>query len=373
MDAKEILLTRRWIIKKEDRDLYYQIKDNAKELRKFFQEKFGYSLIVHQQYIRLDKVPDKAEPWMGITPFKSLEEYQYFCLLLIYLEDKQVEEQFVLSSLIEFIALQLHKDESYWLKYNHRRHFVNVLRYSLNQKLIVQDDGDSDDFMKDGGTEVLFESTGLSRYFMRSFVSDIFEWQKPEDFMQNEWFDEMQERGIARRQRVYRQLLLTNGIYYESEKNQDMFAYIRNFRRRIEKDFESIAPCNLQVYTSSAYLIFDEDHQFGLTFPKSNAMDELTTICISALSKKAKANKKKIDEYEILHIDEITMNKVIMHTIQQNLKNMPATYRQKGCEDNVNMVIERMIEVGFIKKMENEYICFPVIAKLIGEFEEVEG
>ena len=100
MDAKELLLTRRWITKQEDRDAYYLIKDKAKELRKFFQEKFGYSLIVHQQYVRLDKVPDKAEPWMGITAFKHLEEYQYFCLILIFLEDKQSEEQFILSSLI---------------------------------------------------------------------------------------------------------------------------------------------------------------------------------------------------------------------------------------------------------------------------------
>lgn len=43
--------------KKENRDLYYFIKDESKELKKLFQEKFGYSLIINNQFIKLDKIP----------------------------------------------------------------------------------------------------------------------------------------------------------------------------------------------------------------------------------------------------------------------------------------------------------------------------
>ena len=175
MNTKEILLSKRWVLKREDRDLYYQVKDDIKELRKIFQDKLGYSLHVNQQMIRLDKVPGKAEPWMGITDFKKIEEYQIFCLLLVYLEDKEDEEQFILSDLTEYIQLQLGQSETYWLNFTHRRMFVNVLKYCLKQQLIMQDDGNAEAFMQNQETEVLFENTGLSRYFMRNFMVDIFD------------------------------------------------------------------------------------------------------------------------------------------------------------------------------------------------------
>lgn len=36
--------------------------------------------------------------------------------------------------------------------------------------------------MDDEGGEVLYENTGASRYFMKSFSKDIMEYTKPEDF-----------------------------------------------------------------------------------------------------------------------------------------------------------------------------------------------
>ena len=107
MNTKELLLSKRWILKRDDRDLYYQVKDDIKELRKIFQEKMGYAAHVNPQMIRLDNVPGKAEPWMGITEFKKVEEYQILCLILVYLEDKENDEQFVLSDLTEYIKCQL--------------------------------------------------------------------------------------------------------------------------------------------------------------------------------------------------------------------------------------------------------------------------
>ena len=38
MNNKEALLSKRWILKRDDRDRYYKIKDQIKELRSLFQE-----------------------------------------------------------------------------------------------------------------------------------------------------------------------------------------------------------------------------------------------------------------------------------------------------------------------------------------------
>lgn len=39
MNNKEVLLSQRWILKRNDRERYYQIKDHIKELRNLFKKK----------------------------------------------------------------------------------------------------------------------------------------------------------------------------------------------------------------------------------------------------------------------------------------------------------------------------------------------
>ena len=137
MNNIEVLLSKRWVLKRDDRDRYYKIKDNIKELRNLFKDKAGYSLVSHPQYIRLDKIPGKPESWMGITEFQDIKEYQIFCYILIFLEDREVEEQFILSHLTEFVQLQLGVNEEYWLKFTHRKMLVNLLTLDCQDILCV--------------------------------------------------------------------------------------------------------------------------------------------------------------------------------------------------------------------------------------------
>ena len=41
MKELETLLARRWVLKAEDRELYYRIRDSIGEIRKFATEKIG--------------------------------------------------------------------------------------------------------------------------------------------------------------------------------------------------------------------------------------------------------------------------------------------------------------------------------------------
>ena len=45
MNALEILLGRRWILKSRDRELYYQVKDQLGAVKRFLTEKLGYQVI----------------------------------------------------------------------------------------------------------------------------------------------------------------------------------------------------------------------------------------------------------------------------------------------------------------------------------------
>ena len=374
MNNKEILLSQRWVLKRNDRERYYQLKDHIKELRSLFQEKAGFALISNPQFIRLDKIPGKSEPWMGITEFQNIEEYQILCYILTFLEDKEIEEQFILSHLTEFVQLQLGVNEDYWLKFKHRKMLVNFLMFCIKEQLIVQDDGNSDNFIQDQYIEVLFENTGLSRYFMRNFMTDVFEWKQPEDVMNYESAStDSQDRGITRIHRVYRRLLLSCGIYKEDDEKNDDFSYIRRYRKSIENDLQQFFPCDLQVYSSSAYLILDEEVKIGQMFPKNNALDELVILCCSQIRKGIKNSDYTIDENEI-YIDSIErVKKRFRLVIQKNLAYLPSTYRQKKLDQLTDEVYNRFIEIGFMIENHDNVEIYPVVAKIIGEFEEEES
>ena len=104
MNELELLLNRRWVLKADDKELYYKVRDSIGNIRKFATEKLGCQVIENSLLVKLEKIPAKAEIYMGIEEFTSKEEYAYLCILLMFLEDKEPEEQFVISQLTEYIA-----------------------------------------------------------------------------------------------------------------------------------------------------------------------------------------------------------------------------------------------------------------------------
>lgn len=132
MNALEILLSKRWIVKSREKELYYQVKDQLGEYRNFLNEKLGYHIVITPNLIKLEKVPAQPENWMGILEFKEKTEYIFLCLVLMFLEDKEAEEQFVLSDLTEYVKGQWREDEIDWTVYRNRRCFVKVLKFCVN-------------------------------------------------------------------------------------------------------------------------------------------------------------------------------------------------------------------------------------------------
>ena len=66
MKALEILFNRRWVLKSEDKDLYYQIRDAVGEVRKYTTEKLGCQIIDNSMLVKMEKIPVIPETFMGI-------------------------------------------------------------------------------------------------------------------------------------------------------------------------------------------------------------------------------------------------------------------------------------------------------------------
>ena len=197
MKELEVLLSKRWILKSRDKEMYYKLRDALGELRKFTTEKMGCQIIDNSLLIKMEKIPVIPESFMGIMKFSSKEEYAYLCMLLMYLEDRDAQEQFILSQLTEYITANLPGDISDWTLYTNRRKLIRVLRFAVEQGIVGITDGKDEAFMDDEAGEVLYENTGASRYFMKSFSKDIMEYTKPEDFRESDWFEVDEDRGFA--------------------------------------------------------------------------------------------------------------------------------------------------------------------------------
>lgn len=86
----------------------------------------------------------------------------------MFLEDKEAEEQFVLSELTEYVQSQYQEEQIDWTVYRYRRHMIKVMKYCVVIGILNVDDGSEEGFAKDDTSEVLYENTGASRYFMKT-------------------------------------------------------------------------------------------------------------------------------------------------------------------------------------------------------------
>ena len=115
MKELEVLLSKRWILKSRDKEMYYKLRDALGELRKFTTEKMGCQIIDNSLLIKMEKIPVIPESFMGIQKFSSKEEYAYLCILLMFLEDRDAQEQFIISQQIRgLLELQMEKTRHSW-------------------------------------------------------------------------------------------------------------------------------------------------------------------------------------------------------------------------------------------------------------------
>lgn len=284
MNEIRALLERFWIVREQDKELYFEVKRALPSYRRFINEFLGYNLIVNESVIKLEKVPPRSAPWMGIDAFSDLMDYRLLCALLLYLADREDGEVFLLSGLTEavetFVADVSPVD---WKRRPHRLSMVRVLRYAQEIGLLLVYDGSSEEFANSREQEVLYENTGLSRYFPVHFGRDISQCQTVEDFEAFGWGGEG-EAEIRRRRvnRVYRQLALTPALYWSADDKDD-YDYVKNQRGNLNKVLGETLGGELQVYKNGAYLVQEETDQWGKRHPGTLALSDAALLLCAQL------------------------------------------------------------------------------------------
>lgn len=366
MRALEILLGRRWILKSRDRELYYQMKDELGSLKKFLTEKLGYQIVVNPYLIKVEKMPARPQNWMGILEFTKKIEYIFFCLVLMFLEEKEVQEQFVLSQLTEYVQSQYREEQIDWTVYQYRRHLIKVLKYCVNTGILNINDGNEENFARDGG-EVLYENTGASRYFMKNFTQDIMGYTSPQDFEKEEWIDVNEDRGIVRRQRVYRELLMTMGMQRNEETEED-FNYLRNMRNFIQGELSELLDCELHVHRNSAFLILGEECRMGRCFPEEHTLSDAVLLINGLILERIHAGKIAVGAEEDIRIPAESFMEILEECKDRYGKGFNKTYREMTTKDFCEAAKNYMTELGFVSEAQGEIQISAAVGKIVGHY-----
>lgn len=367
MKALEVLLSKRWILKSKDRELYYSVRDELPKFKSFLIEKLGFQVVVNSYLIKLEKIPAVAENWMGIKEFSDKMEYVIFMTVLMFLEEKDMGEQFVLSELTEYIQTTVEVETIDWTVYRSRKYLVKAMKYLVSEGILELNDGNEEDFAKDGISEVLYENTGVSRHFVRNFTRDISNFKEVADFYDGDFIDTDEDRGIVRRQRVYRKLLLSAGLY-RNENTEEDFNYIRNFRGIIANDFEGLFDCNLHIHKSSAYLVINEGSRLGRAFPEESTLSDIVLLVNDLILNRIDENKltPAIDESIVLSLE--SFNELIEEAKRLYGNGFAKTYRDMTTKEICSVVTEYMLELGFIEYIGNDVKINPIVGKVAGRY-----
>lgn len=365
MKPLEVLLSKRWILKNRDKELYYQLKDEIGKSRDFLTEKLGYQAIVTPNLIKLEKIPAYAQNWVGIQEFSDHLEYIFLCMILMFLEERDSGEQFVLSMLTEYIQGNIKEEQIDWTIYNYRRHLVKVMKYCVKVGILEIDDGSEDNFMKSDEGEVLYQNTGASRYFMKNFSRDISDYQKQEDFLKEEWIGMNEDRGIIRRQRVYRSLLMSPGIYLNDDTEED-FAYVRHYRGMIQEELDRFFDCELQVHKTSAFLVMGEDSNLGKSFPEENTLSDIVLLWCGLFRQKINDGDIEVPVGEDIVISTQQFVAISEECKRRYGNGWIKTYREMTMGEFCNKLKEYMIIMEMIKEIYDQIMIYPIVGKVEG-------
>lgn len=342
MEAVKKLLENFWIDKSKDKDTYIKTKREINQARKFIVEQLGWRLISNDKILKVEKIPACAESFMGITEFTDKTDYCIFSALLIFLEDREDGEPFLLSELVDVITIQLKEfiqlDSTV---FSHRKSLVRALKFAESIGLIKIVDSSNEKMSGVIDREVLYVNTGLSRYFATNFNRDISSYKTYRDFEEEHIDDTQTDRGHFRINRVYRQLVSSPGVYWSEGDNPDSI-YIKNQRNAIQKTLDSNIGGELRIHKNSAFFVMYEDNCTGECFPDSKTISEIVLLVCSEIRKQTEQNILVRNSNDCIYVAMEDFKTIIKNCRDKYVSAWSKEYREIIPEKLVLNIIENM-------------------------------
>ncbi len=369
------LLYNFWITKDKNKDLYYQIKRNQNKIKDFISKNLGSNLIIHDRFIKLEKIPTIIKTNAKLGNFTSVLEYVILMIMLLFLEDKTRGDYFILSDLIEYvkntsITLELNHIPD-WNKVQDRKCLSNVISLLEELQIIKIKDAGKVSFIDSIDAEVLYESLGTSNYLMRMFDNDINDLKTPEDFIKNEFISQDEEKGDIRRYKVFRNILYTPAVSSKDITINEL-DYLKKNRNYIKAEIDKNLNMEVEV-THNLAILYDEDSNTEKdNFPNNKKLTEIVLMVNEKLLKEINNNKIVLNNFEIAIVKENYFENIIKEIKKTKEPYIGKTLLRETDKRFYDMILEYMEKYNFIEKNNDEIIIYPTISRLIGKTKEIE-
>ena len=361
--ALEQLFERFWIVREDEPLTYQMIREREHVLRRYCTEKFGYRLIVHRYFIKLEKIPVEPESWMGIQAFQHPRDYALHCCLLAFLERKSVDEQFLLSEICEYLSVEYPSHMTLdWTNYEHRKSLIRVLNVAPSFNIIRTVDGEIVGFVQNEAQEVLYEVPVIARYFMRSYSKDLCQFNSIQDILNEEYSKDSSE---YRRHRVYRKLFLSPVTYRGSLDDAD-FLYLRNYRNRIKADIEEHTDYRFELYKNAALLSVKVNSTLKTSFPNAKAFSDVVLQFAYVL--REHLNLYPISELGMIKISHPDFESMTMEVSERFQNGWSKALRDASIKQLSNDLLQVLIgwKMASVEEGSQMILLLPLLGRTVG-------
>ena len=370
------LLYNFWITKDNNKELYYQIKNKQSMIKDFVSKNLGSNLIIHDRFIKLEKIPTIIKANSGLSNFTSILEYVILSIMLLFLEDKTRGDYFVLSNLIEYVkntavALELNHIPD-WNKVQDRRCLSNVIAFLEELQIIKIKDYSKISFIESRDAEVLYESLGISNYLMRMFDDNINDLKEPDDFIKNEFAIQNMEKGDIRRYKVFRNILYTPAVFSQDLSTSEL-DYIKKNRNYIKSEIDRNLNMEVEITHNMALLCDSEDSNEKDNFPNNKKLTEIVLMINDRLLQEINSGNIIVNQYEVAIIKEDYFVGIIMDIKKSKSSYIGKTMMRENDRRFYDMVLEYMEKYNIVEKHNDEIMIYPTVARIIGKTKNIES
>ncbi len=371
MSAISLLLDNYWIIRSKNKQEYYSIKHELsnKESMRFIQEMLGWKIIHTGNLLKLEKIPVHAKPFMGIQEFSETRDYCLLCAVLMYLEDKEENSQFLLSDLIRYVeAIIGEYMEVDWTSFSQRKSLVRVLQFVENKGMLKVYEGDSSSYSKEMTSEVLYENTGISRYFATNFPMDISSITSWQDFEKKQMEELDDEHGKLRINRVFRWLVTCPSMYFQDPNSSDIL-YLKNKKNYIEANIENNMGATLDISKNNASIIFVDSTPIGDVHPKNSMLSEIVLLVSHEIIEMSKDKRKLIvNQDDTIIISSSKFEDILLKLKKQYQEFYSKEFKEMTNDKYVYLIKDYMKKWLMIKEDNEQIIIYPSIAITSGKY-----
>ncbi|SMF90189.1 TIGR02678 family protein [Paenibacillus uliginis N3/975] len=344
------LLNRPWITKESDPELYYWIKDQISELKTWFNEFAGYSLILNRKLVKLEKTPVIAHPWMGFQEFREPLDYTLFTYGLWFLEQKTESDQFLLTELIREIRDYMVEQgmEVDWKNYFHRLSMSRAIKKLKSLDIVRGVDGNEMEWAThDASRDVLYECTSYHRYVLRNLPRELMSYFQVEELRETQLYgDDLQELNRRRRHEMYRRFLL-EPVVLDKEWKDDLY-YFYSEKNKLLRQLQSMFGWEGSEYREGLLFFEEGPSAEAEVFPTLSAISDIGLLLCGQIRTEVQGTNAKLifEQGGQIRLTKGHVERILLHLKDEYKEFWANEYRKKNAPLLAEDVCQHLIDWG---------------------------